>query len=372
MPGRILFLSDINSPHTRKWVLSLADKGFTIGLFSLNNNNSNWFRNNKNIQYLSEGTGFDVEVKGEASKIEYVKALPSLKKAIKAFQPDILHSHYATSYGLLGSLTGFHPYIISVWGSDIYEFPAKSFLHRSLLKRNLSKADYIWSTGNSMANEAAKYTSKNISITPFGIDLDIFKLQKVKSLFNDRDIVIGTIKSLEIDYRIDLLISAFEILSKKHPELPLKLLIVGGGSMEAQLKKMCEDKGITDKVKFTGRVKAEDVPVYQNMLDVYVALSGRESFGVAVIEASACGKPVVVSDASGFTEVVENGVTGIIVKRGDANAAAAAIEKIVQDKQLLALLGTAGRKRVEKLYDWKLNLDNIVSKYNSILLTKKA
>jgi glycosyltransferase involved in cell wall biosynthesis len=372
MPLRILFLSDINSAHTRKWVLSLAGKGFTIGLFSLNNNTSDWFRNNKNIQYLSEGTGFDVAGKDEVSKTEYIKALPFLKKTIKSFQPDILHAHYATSYGMLGARSGFHPLIISVWGSDIYEFPAKSFLHKFLLKRNLSKADYIWSTSHVMAKETSKYTSKNISVTPFGIDLNKFKQMKVKSLFNDGDVVVGTIKSLENDYRIDILISAFDILCKKHPELPLKLLIVGGGSKEAQLKEMCVEKGIMDKVKFTGLVKAEEVPVYQNMIDVYIALSDKESFGVAAIEASACAKPVVVSDARGFTEVVENNVSGIIVPRGDATAAANAIEKIVLDKQLAASLGNGGRARVEKLYNWELNLDDIVKIYNSIAKPKTA
>jgi glycosyltransferase involved in cell wall biosynthesis len=371
MPGRILFLTDINSPHTRKWALSLADKGFAIGLFSLNKNNSDWFKNNKNIQYLSEGTGFDVAIKGEASKIEYVKALPALKQAIKAFQPDVVHAHYATSYGLLGSLSGFHPFVISVWGSDIYEFPVKSFLHKSLLKRNLNKADYIWSTGHAMAKETAKYTSKKIDITPFGIDLNAFKPMKVKSLFNDGDIVIGTIKSLETNYRIDLLISSFEILCKKHSELPLKLLIVGGGTQEAQLKDLRAEKGLSEKVVFTGRVKAEEVPVYQNMIDVYVALSDNESFGVAAIEASACGKPVVVSNASGFTEVVENNVTGIVVPKGDANAAAAAIEKIVMDKAFANSLGTEGQKRVEKLYNWESNLNDIVKLYNTIIEPKK-
>ncbi len=156
-------------------------------------------------------------IKGEASKIEYVKALPALKQAIKAFQPDVVHAHYATSYGMLGASSGFHPLIISVWGSDIYEFPIKSFLHKSFLKRNLRKADYIWSTGEAMAKEASKYTSKNIDITPFGIDLNAFKPMNVKSLFNDEDIVIGTIKSLESNYRIDLLIGAFEILNKNIP-----------------------------------------------------------------------------------------------------------------------------------------------------------
>ncbi len=140
---------------------------------------------------------------------------------------------------------------------------------------------------------------------------------------------------------------------------------------EDQLKDLSVKKGLSDKVKFTGRVKAEEVPVYQNMLDVYVTLSDSESFGVAAIEASACAKPVVVSNASGFTEVIEDNVTGIIVPKGDTNAAANAIEKIILDKALATSLGTEGRKRVERLYNWEANLKDTVNLYNTIIAHKK-
>jgi glycosyltransferase involved in cell wall biosynthesis len=368
MPG-ILILSDINSAHTRKWALSLADKGYRVGIFSLNKNTSDWFKGNNNIEFLSEGALFNVAAKKEAGKAAYLKALPALKLAITVFKPDIVHAHYATSYGLLGALSRFHPYVISVWGSDVYDFPRKSILHKNILKRNLKKADCIMSTSHSMAKETAKYTNKKIEITPFGIDLNEFKPQKVKSVFNESDIVVGTVKALEPKYGINYLIEAFDILQKRHSQLPLKLLIVGGGSQLAELTKLCEEKGITDKVKFAGRVPHDQVPIYHNMLDVYVALSvdDSESFGVAVIEAMACGKPVVVSDVSGFVEVVENNVSGIIVPRRNAEEAAKAIGKLITDKELAVSIGNAGRKRVEELYDWSANLKQIMGIYDGLL-----
>jgi glycosyltransferase involved in cell wall biosynthesis len=366
---KILFLADINSPHTAKWALSLAAKGFEVGIFSLNKSTSTWFKGNSNIEYLSDGLGSDVSAKKEVRKISYLKAIPALRKIITSFQPDIVHAHYATSYGLLGSFSGFHPFVLSVWGSDVYDFPRKSFLHRFLLKRNLKKADAILSTSYSMAEEIAKYTSTKIDITPFGVDMDVFKPQKVKSLFNEGDIVVGTIKSLETKYGVEFLIEAFDILCKKHVDLPLKLLIVGGGSQEAKLKKMSTTKGIQDKVKFMGRAAIEEVPMYNNMLDVYVALSDSdsESFGVAAIEAAACEKPVVVSNVSGFAEIVENGTTGIIVPRANPKVAANAIEKIILDKELARQMGEKGRERVAERYNWSSNINDIIQIYNSIL-----
>ncbi len=365
--AKILFLADINSAHTSKWALSLAAKGFQISIFSLNKAKTNWFLGNTNIEYLSDSIATEVASKKEAGKISYIKAVGPLKKVIKSFKPDIVHAHYASSYGLLGALSGFHPLITSVWGSDVYEFPKKSFLHKLLFKRNLKKADCVLSTSQSMTTEIAKYTASKVEVTPFGIDIDVFKPMKVKSLFNEGDIIVGTIKSLEPIYGIQYLIEAFDILCHKHTDLPLKLLIVGGGSQETNLKQLCAMSGLKDKVIFTGPVDFKEVPAYHNMLDVYVALSESESFGVAVLEASACGKPVVVSNVSGLTEIVENGTTGIIVPRRNAKVAATAIEKLIKDKEYALKMGENGRKRVEELYNWSNNINDIVQIYNTVL-----
>jgi len=364
---KILFLADINSTHTRKWVLAVAKEGFKIGIFSLNKANIDWFKNVPNIEYLSDSIAVDSRTIKDSGKLSYFKAVPALKRAIKAFKPDVIHAHYATSYGMLGALSGFHPFIISVWGSDIYEFPKKSWLHKYLLKRNLRKADRILSTSRSMALETAKYTKANIDVTPFGIDTNLFKPQKVKSIFAENDIVIGTIKALEPVYGIKYLLEAFDIVHKKRTDISLKLLIVGGGSQEAELKQLCKIYSLGNDVKFTGWIGYEEIPIYHNMLDIYVALSESESFGVSVLEASACAKPVVVSNVSGFAEIVENGVTGIIVPVKNARVAASAIEKLINDKEYARQMGENGRKKVEGFYNWTSNINDIVNIYNSVL-----
>ncbi len=364
---KVLLLADVNSTHTRKWALAIANEGFNVGLYSLSKLNTNWFKDYASIECLSDSSITDIAYRKDPGKLSYIKALPALKRAIKTFKPDVLHAHYATSYGMLGALSGFHPFVLSVWGSDIYEFPKKSFLHKYLVKRNLKKADRILSTSHSMAVETAKYSKANVDVTPFGIDINIFKPQEVKSVFDENDIVIGTVKALEPVYGIKYLIEAFDILHKKHSGLPLKLLIVGTGSQEAELKQLCKIYGLGEDVKFTGWVNYDQVPIYHNMIDVYVALSESESFGVSVLEASACAKPVVVSNVSGFAEIVENGVTGIIVPVKNARVAASAIEKLINDRQYAKAMGEKGRERVERFYNWSSNINDIVKIYNSVL-----
>lgn len=227
---KILILSNSNDPHTYRWATALAARNINIVLFSLSKNMEEGYDYYDNIKIVDFGFYNSLNHKvGSLLKLKYILLLPFLKKAIRRFEPDIIHAHYASSYGILASLVNFHPFVISVWGSDIYEFPRKSIFHKKLLKCSIDKADRLLSTSNIMAKEIYNYTSKPIDIIPFGVDLNVFKPEKVKSIFNKNDYVIGTIKSLKKKYGIEYLIRAFKLVKTNHPKLPFKLLIVGGG-----------------------------------------------------------------------------------------------------------------------------------------------
>lgn len=365
---RILILGDHSNPHIIKWAKSLSKEGLHICIFSLSSSIVQSYDDIPAIQIFQQE--YDADTFGEKKdllKVKYLSKLKSLKRLIKSFKPDIVHAHYATSYGLFGALFGFHPLVISVWGTDVFDFPNASFLHRAVLKYNLRKADRILSTSHVMALETHKYTKKDIEITPFGIDLVEFTKKSVSSVFPDNSIVVGTIKTLEQVYGINYLIRAFAILKERRSDLPLKLLIVGGGSQEMELKSLSQELGIQNDTIFTGRVAYEEVPNYHNMLDIYVAASESESFGVAVIEASACEKPVVVTNVGGLPEVVEENQTGIVVPSKNIEAIANALEQLVLDAALREKMGVAGRKHVSELYDWKVNVQQMIDIYSSIL-----
>ena len=149
--------------------------------------------------------------------------------------------------------------------------------------------------------------------------------------------------------------------------MPLKLLIVGAGSLSTALKKLTYDLGIEKDTVFTGKIAHELVPVYDNMLSVSVSVSNSESFGVAVIEASACGKPVVVSDVGGLPEVVKDGITGIVVPPRNPEKTAEAIEKLVLDDSMRKQMGATGREHVAKFYDWNKNVEQMVDIYRGMI-----
>jgi glycosyltransferase involved in cell wall biosynthesis len=218
-----------------------------------------------------------------------------------------------------------------------------------------------------MAKEIRCYTKKNVIVLPFGVDMGQFIGRNTESIFKKDDIVIGTIKKLEEIYGIEYLIKAFNILVWKFEYLPLMLLIVGDGSLRCDLQKMVNDLQISNKVVFTGTIPFFEVSKYHNMLSIAVFLSNSESFGVSVIEASACGKPVVVSNIGGLTEVVEDKITGFIVPPRNPEAAANAIERLIFNKELRDNMGKEGRKRVKTLYNFNENVKTMLVIYHEVI-----
>ena len=367
---KILILSHSNSTHTVKWVNALINSGIKIKLFSFYAPESDYYNFSQENIVFHLNLNKDLRLnKNIISKLVYLKAINKVRKLIADFKPDILHAHYASSYGLVGAMSFFHPFVLSVWGEDIYNFPRKSFFHKTIIKNNLNKADKILSTSNVMKFETLKYTSKEIFVTPFGIDTKQFYSQKVKSLFDPDSLVIGTVKALEIKYGIEYLIKAFYLLKKKFPDESLKLLIVGKGSQENYLKQLVKELNVENDTLFTGFIDQNSVHEYQNMLDISVSVSidDSESFGVAIIEASACEKPVVVSNMGGLPEVVEDGKTGFVVESKNPEMIVDAISKLIENPELRIEMGKNGRERVLELYDWNNSVKKMISIYQSLL-----
>lgn len=365
---KILILADPASTHTMKWVSALSERGIQIYLFGLNSFDTNLY-SYPNINFYSLNLNNKIRFGNETSfsKLIYLKAINQIKKIIGEIHPNILHAHYATSYGLLGALSNFHPYVISIWGSDVLSFPNHSFFHKEILKFNLDKSSRILATSHYLASKTSNFTNKKIQITPFGVDINKFNSFYTNKHFKDGDIIIGTVKSLEKIYGIDTLIKSFSIVKKRNKNLPLKLLIVGSGSEENKLKSLAKELLEENDYLFSGYISHDIVSTYHNMIDISVFLSNQESFGVSVIEAMACRKPVVVTGVGGLKEIVDDGQNGFIVSPNKSEEAAKAIENLVLDLELRISFGKNGREKVKSYYDWNKCVDLMINIYKDIL-----
>lgn len=361
---KLLLLASPSSTHIVKWANSLAQNNIDITIYGFGDFDINLY--NEKVKIISDFNNSSVRSKSDGSfyKLIYLRYLKNLNKILKEFKPDILHSHYISSYGLLGSLTRFNPHITSVWGNDIFIFPKKSILHKKSIKFVLKNSEMIFGTSKAIADETSLYTNKNINIIPFGIDTNIF----INNSNEKKEIItIGTVKALEEFYGIDILLKAFKIVYDKIKDKKLQLLIVGGGSKFNEYKELAQNLGIDNVTKFTGYISYYEVYNYHNMLDISVFLSNSEGFGVSVIEASASCKPVVVSNIMALPEVVINNVTGFIVPPKSPEDAAEAIIKLVNDEQLRIKMGEAGRNFVKQKYEWNDNVKLMINYYENIL-----
>jgi len=350
---KILLLSDPSNSHTIKWANSLYEKGVDIFLYGLNKFDSTEFNSGIKIDYLRTPSIIKSQNDGNLLKVFYLFGIPKIKRIIKTFKPDIVHSHYATSYGLLGALCKAQQFYISVWGSgDVFVFPHRSKAFNNLYKFILSKANTITTTSEVMRKEISIYTDKKIHKIPFGVDTKMFKPANVSSLFHSSDIVIGSIKSLEPTYGTEYLLKAFKIVKNKFKSLPLKLLIVGDGSLFTSLNKLATEFQIQDDTRFIGRIPYKYISKYHNMIDISVFPSIMESFGVSVLEASACEKPVIVSDVGGLPEVVKENETGYIVPSKNPDALAAQLEILILNRILRETFGKNGRKWAKEKFEW--------------------
>lgn len=360
---KILLLSDTYSEHTEKWALGLADKGIEIGIFSFNRASYEWY-NHKNITIFFEPEK-KINAESTLTKIAYLKYVNVLKRIIKHFNPDVLHAHYATSYGLVGALSGFHPFVISSWGTDVMKFPNKNFVAKSILKFNFRKADLLCATSNTIKKCIAEVVKKEVTVLPFGVDVNTFIKKEVDSLFQKTDFVLGSIKPLEQLYNIDVLIKSFANLYERHPHL--RLLIAGEGGEEKQLKELADRLKVSHAIKFTGRIPFKEISNYYNMIDVLVNISEYESFGVSVVEAMACSKPVVVTNVGGLKDLVKDDTFGLKVEVRNEEQTVTAIESLILDKVKYKLIAENSRNYVVENYDWNKNLEQMIYLYNQLL-----
>ncbi|MDP2385894.1 MAG: glycosyltransferase [Bacteroidota bacterium] len=363
---KILLLSNSASEHTQRWAIALANHGIEVGIFSLNPSSKDWYKDFSLITIIYEPDN-SINNKKLAIKLSYITNVGKLKKAIKAFQPNIVHAHYATSYGMLGMLSKFKPFIISVWGADVYDFPKKSLANKLLLKTIINSADRICSTSNCMKEVTKQFTSKEITVIPFGVETSKFEKLNVP-LLDKKEITIGIIKSLEKKYGIDVLITAFSNVVNRINEKDLKLLIVGGGSKRKEYEALVDNLKIKDRVTFTGKVPHDEIITYLSAIDIFVSLSilDSESFGVSLVEAMSAGKPIVASDAEGFVEVLGDEKNGFIVPKFSSEKAADAIVEYIEHPEIAIIKGNSARSRAKEKYEWKNNVEQMLSVYKSV------
>lgn len=341
---KVCFLAPASNYHTKKWCKWFNDNGHIVHVVSFIEDEIE----NVTVHYIDTGASAN---SGDAQKIRYLFKAKAVKRIVNDINPDIVNVHYATSYGTVAALAGLKGYVLSVWGMDVYDFPKKSFLHKAMLKFSLNRATHLFSTSKAMAEETRKYTNKNIEVTPFGVDMNLFNPALRKR--NDSEFIVGTVKALTPKYGIDILIKAVAKICKERPDIPIRLRIAGKGEKEQEYKQLAIDEGINCITEWLGFISQPECAREWANMDVAIVPSTveSESFGVSAVEAEACGTPVIITDIPGLMEATSPGKSSYVVSRSNVDELANAIILFYENVEMRLSVGKEGRNFVEKLYD---------------------
>ena len=206
-----------------------------------------------------------------------------------------------------------------------------------------------------------------VTVIPNAVDIESFQLSGTPDatlknrLSPDGTTVIGFVGSFYAYEGLDLLLDAFQRLHTRRPDL--RVLLVGGGPRETNLKAQAQRLGIADKIVFTGRVPHGEVSRYYDLIDLlaYPRHSMRLTELVTPLkplEAMAQGRVFVASDVGGHKELVHDRQTGRLFKAGDPGALAAIIEEMLDHRQDWPAYRAAGRRFVETVRNWRASVAN--------------
>lgn len=212
---------------------------------------------------------------------------------------------------------------------------------------------------------------EKVTVIPNAVDIDAFSVRGVRDpelkrqLGLDDTQVLGFIGFFHAYEGLAVLLRALPEVLSHAPHT--RVLLVGGGPQEAQLKRLAADLGVTDTVVFAGLVPHRDVPSYYDLIDVlvYPRLSNRLTELVTPLkplEAMAQGRLLIASDVGGHRELIRHGETGTLFKPGDPQALAAAVLALLREPARWPGLKAAARRYVETERNWKA----IVARYEDI------
>lgn len=356
---KLAILAPANSVHTHRWVNALSEY-FQVSLFSLNIHKdvSGEINNAVSVYYLSA-----------SGKGAYFRVHKEFERIASYNEFDVYNAHYASGYGTILRLSKRKPAVLNFWGSDIFEFPNKSPMHKWLLKKNVLFPDVIVSTSHVMAQEITKVfpgLKRDLYVVPFGVDLDKFKF-KQRKLGNY--IHIGTCKILSPIYAIDDMIRAFQIVHKRLKEKGQmsSLEIYGDGPDRKKLEELVVEFKLENEVNFHGWTPHQAIPDVLEHLDIFLLTSITESFGVSAIEAMATGLPVIATSTPGFSEVITKGKNGELVPTRDPVEMANTICHLIDDSLAYQTYSITGRKHVEDNYNWKDNVKKMADILHNVM-----
>jgi glycosyltransferase involved in cell wall biosynthesis len=283
-------------------------------------------------------------------------ALPYFSSLIDKENPVLLHSHFLwMGSDCLKLKQRFHlPMVLSLYGEDDIKLE-QPLMRKEIIRNILRGSDYVICHSKYIEECAKRFVESRTRVIDHGVDLQLFMPAGNKK--NGDRFTVGTAARLDAVKGIETLLYAFKYISAKHPNVVLQ--IAGSGWLLNRLQTTVAALGVSKQVEFVGWVPRKEMPAFYQNLDVFVLPSIilpngiTEAAGMVLIEAQACGVPVVASKVGGIPEILMDGRTGKLVPPSDPESLGSAVSALLDDVDIRRDMGINARAMAEMKFDIK-------------------
>lgn len=301
---------------------------------------------------------------------EYPLIKDEFARAVERIKPDLIHAGPIQRVAYLAALIGFHPLLTMSWGFDLLEDAKRDERWAEITRFVLERSDWFTSDCRTTRDLAVSYgmDPQRATIFPWGVDLDLFNPERRgmmrRQVGYEEDLLIVHTRSWEPRYGVDVALSGFWQAVQVEPHL--RMFMLGGGSQEAMVKGFVEEKGLQDRILFSGYKQNDALAGYYQAADVYLSASHIDGSSVALMESMACACPALVSDIPANLEWVEDGKQGWIFRDGQAGDLAQKFIHIARLRHEIIEKGRHARMTVEERADWQKNTAVLLQTYQDL------
>lgn len=276
----------------------------------------------------------------------------ALRKLTKKIKPDTIHAHWIIPQGLIAYLNkkrGGADYVVTSHGSDILGL--KGF--KKLKQKIMHNAKSVTVVSNAIKKEVLETIDSSledkIRVIPMGVDSKKFNPKKkdnsIKKKYKINGPFLLFVGRLAPEKGITYLIEAMPEVIKSNPKT--KLMIIGSGTLEEEIKNRVKELNIQDNIIFMGWVNHDDLPKYYATADIFVSPSLREGTPVTYIECLSCGTPILVGDIPISKEIIEIDKNNGLVTIQNSNNIEKNLLTFLKKKKL-----KVNSNKIKKIYDW--------------------
>ena len=299
-------------------------------------------------------------------KWKYPVSILRARKLIRKIEPDIIHAHYATSGGLAALVSGFHPAVVTVHGSDLIN-GVKSFIWKHLLKQIFNYADCVNVVSNELEEIALSLgiNGNKIEVFTLGVDTDKFAFIERPLITKTSLLKIICTRRLESVFDHFTILNALAIL--KEEGINFKMTFVGDGSLYNEMKEYVKSVGLIDRVDFMGKIPNSDLPDVLARNDIYLSASKWDGTSLSLLEAMASGLFPIVSDIKANSAWIKNGANGFLHKTGTPDSLACRIFKFLDNPGIIREAAAINRQKVREKADRKTNMKRLETVYKKLV-----